>query len=179
VSLPGESLLPDIPLVAVVAIARNGVIGRDNKLLWRLKDDLRRFRALTIGKPVIMGRKTFLSIGRPLPNRHNIVVTRDVNFHAEGVETTLSIDAGLSAARRAAKAMDANEIIIGGGGEIYAALLGQCALAHVTLVDCAPEGDAAFPWPLTSDWRETARENHSSDADNEFDYSFLRFEQRK
>ncbi len=164
-----------LPLAAVVAVSRNGVIGRDNQLLWRLKDDLRRFRALTMGKPLIMGRKTFLSIGKALPGRHNIVVTRDASFSAEGVETTPSIEHALSAARSAAGKMGATEIIIGGGGEIYAALLDRCETAHVTLVETDVKGDAHFPWPMPPGWRETARESRPADAANEFSYAFIDF----
>ncbi len=121
-----------------------------------------------------MGRKTYLSIGKPLPGRRNIIVTRDASFRAEGVETTLSIAAALSAARGAAEELNASEIIIGGGGEIYAELLPACTTAHVTLVDCAPEGDARFPWPLPAQWVETSRENHEADARNEHAFSFIR-----
>jgi dihydrofolate reductase len=162
-----------LPLVAIVAVARNGVIGRDNRLLWRLKNDLRRFRALTIGKPIIMGRKTFLSIGKPLPGRHNIVVTRDPDFHVEGVTTVHSIDAALDNAYQAAETMKAAEIIIGGGGELYTALLSRCTKAHVTLVETDVEGDAFFPWPMPEGWLKTGSETHKADPENEFDYSFL------
>jgi dihydrofolate reductase len=168
-----------VPLTAVVAVSRGGVIGRDNRLLWRLKADLRRFRALTIGKPIIMGRKTYLSIGKPLPGRHNIVVTRDAGFAAEGVETARSIDAALLAAQAAAQAMQASEIIVGGGGDIYAALLDQCARAHVTLVETDVEGDARFPWPMPPGWHETARQMHAADHDNEFACQFIEFERGK
>jgi dihydrofolate reductase len=171
--------LKDIPLVAVVAVARNGVIGRDNRLLWRLKSDLRRFRALTTGKPIIMGRKTFLSIGRPLPNRRNIIVTRDPAFQADGIETAPSIEAALDLGKAAARAMQADEIIIGGGGDIYRALIDRCAKAYVTLVDTEVEGDAHFRWPLGDGWIETRRETHRPDADNEFGYSFIDYKRAR
>jgi dihydrofolate reductase len=164
-----------VPLVAVVAVARNGIIGGENRLLWRLRNDLRRFKALTIGKPLIMGRKTFLSIGKPLPGRHNIIVTRDPDFTADGVEIVHSLAEALSAGQRAAKTSGADEVIIGGGSEIYRALLPACSRAHVTLVDCAPEGDAVFPWPMPFPWRETARETHEADAENEHKYAFITF----
>jgi dihydrofolate reductase len=168
-----------IPLVAVVAVARNGVIGRDNRLLWRLKSDLRRFRSLTLGKPLIMGRKTFLSIGKALPGRHCIVVTRDSAFSAADIEAVNSLDAALEAGSRAARGLGASEIMIGGGGEIYAELLPQCAKAHVTLVETECDGDATFPWPMPKGWQEMKREAHPADHDNEFAYSFVDFVRRE
>jgi dihydrofolate reductase len=164
-----------VPLVAVVAVAKNGVIGGENRLLWRLRSDLRRFKALTLGKPIVMGRKTFLSIGKPLPGRHNIIVTRDPDFTAEGIECTHTLDEALIAGQRAAKASGATEVIIGGGSEIYRALLPLCARAHVTLVDCTPEGDAHFDWPMPAPWRETAREEHERDEENEFASTFITY----
>jgi dihydrofolate reductase len=165
-----------LPLTAIVAVSRNGVIGRDNTLVWRLKSDLRRFRALTMGKPIIMGRKTYLSIGRPLPGRHMIVISRDPGFGAEGIEAVTSVDAALAAGDRAAKAMNASDIVIGGGGEIYDLLLPRCGRAHVTLVETEAKGDAFFPWPMPVGWRETRRESHQADVDNEFAFSFIDFE---
>src|SRR5262245_19310100 len=107
-----------------VAVAENGVIGRDNGLPWRLSSDLRRFKAATMGKPVVMGRKTWESIGKPLPGRANIVVTRDRSFQPDGVETTASFDAALALARARAHEMAADQICIIGGGEIYRQAIG-------------------------------------------------------
>src|SRR5689334_590067 len=108
------------PLAIVVALADNGVIGRDNKLIWRLKTDLRRFRELTLGKPMIMGRKTFASIGRPLPGRETVVLTRDRDFAAEAVHVAHGWDEAVAQANRLADTMNAAEITVVGGAEVYA-----------------------------------------------------------
>jgi dihydrofolate reductase len=129
----------------VVAVARNGVIGRDNGLPWRLSTDLKRFRAITMGKPVIMGRKTFQSIGKPLPGRPNIVITRDPAFAAEGVTVARSLADGIDAAREQARSCGAAEICVIGGGEIYRQVLARADRLYVTEVDAAPEGDTTFP----------------------------------
>lgn len=132
-------------LAVVVAVARNGVIGADNRLLWRLKTDLRHFRDITWGKPLIMGRKTFQSIGRPLPGRRTIVMTRDPEFAVEGVDKAGSFDEALAIGRRLAGEMGAADVIVAGGGEIYALALAVADRLHVTRVDAAPQGDAFFP----------------------------------
>src|SRR5215218_2119218 len=108
-----------IPLIIVVAAADNGVIGRDNKLLWRLRSDLRRFRELTWGKPMIMGRKTFQSIGKPLPGRETIVLTRDARFAAEGVHVVGNWDEAVRKGRALAPGMGADAVAVAGGAEIY------------------------------------------------------------
>ncbi len=151
---PAPDLSPAIVLVA--ALARNRVIGVDGDLPWRLPDDLKRFKAITLGKPMIMGRKTFESIGRALPGRRTIVVTRDPAWTAEGVETAGSLDEALSVAASGAT----DEIVIAGGGEIYAQALPRADRLRLTLVDLAPEGDARFPEVDPAEWREIAREPH-------------------
>lgn len=146
-------------LVLVAAVARNGAIGGDNALPWRLPTDLKHFKAVTLGKPLIMGRKTFESIGRPLPGRETIVVTRDSAFRApEGVHVAASPQAALELARARAQAMGANEIILAGGAQIYAALLDKVDRLRITHVDLAPAGDAFFPAIDWTQWRETASE---------------------
>ena len=131
----------------IVAAAENGVIGRQGELPWRLSDDLRRFKAITMDKPIVMGRKTWESIGRPLPGRHNIVITRQPGYAAEGCDVVSSVDAAVAASG------DADEIMI----------------ADV-------EGDASFALPDAVDWRLVSDERHAADDRNEFDYSFRRYD---
>lgn len=132
-------------VVIVVAIAANGVIGREGDLPWRLSTDLKRFKALTIGKPVVMGRKTWASLGRPLPGRPNIVVSRNPDFAAEGAEVAPSLEAALNRARAHAATLGADEICIIGGGEIYRQSIGIADVLHVTEVQAEVEGDTRFP----------------------------------
>ena len=132
-------------IVLVVAVASNGVIGRDCDLPWRLPSDLKRFKQLTLGKPVVMGRKTWESIGRPLPGRPNIVITRDAAFFAPGAEVVSSLDAALVSARREADALGVDEVCIIGGGQIYAQVFDQADILHVTHVEAEVEGDTRFP----------------------------------
>ncbi|AZO67600.1 MULTISPECIES: dihydrofolate reductase [unclassified Mesorhizobium] len=137
-----------------VAIAENGVIGRDGGLPWRLSSDLKRFKADTMGKPIIMGRKTYEGIGRPLPGRLNVVVTRDKTWRAEGVEVVHSLDDAIGLAKVRGRCMaGADEICIIGGGEIYAQALPLADRLHVTHILAAVDGDAHFP-PIDPDsWR--------------------------
>ncbi|PTE09029.1 dihydrofolate reductase [Mesorhizobium helmanticense] len=129
-----------------VAIAENGVIGRDGGLPWRLSSDLKRFKADTMGKPIIMGRKTYEGIGRPLPGRLNIVVTRDTGWRAEGVEIAHSLDDAIRLANVRGRCMaGVDEICVIGGGEIYAQALPLADRLHVTHVLAAVDGDAHFP----------------------------------
>ncbi|KMO38010.1 diacylglycerol kinase [Methylobacterium tarhaniae] len=155
------------PLVTlIVAVARNGVIGRDNALAWRLRSDLRRFRALTMGKPVVMGRKTWDSIGRPLPGRRVIVLTRDPAWTAPGTERA----AGWDDAMRLAGA--AEEVMVAGGAEIYALALPRADRIQLTEVDAAPEGDARFP-AIPPDFRAVAAESHPTGPDDEYAFRFV------
>jgi len=141
------------PLIIVVAVARNGVIGRDNRLLWRLKTDLRRYRDLTWGKPMIMGRRTFESIGRPLPRRTNIVVSRTPGWSADGVIAVSSVDEALDAAEEC----DGDAMVIG-GAQIYAATLPLADVQVLTEVHLEPVGDVHYPEFDRSEWVETRRE---------------------
>ncbi|MGO9674778.1 MAG: dihydrofolate reductase [Methylocella sp.] len=147
------------PLAIVAAIGRNGVIGADERLPWRLPSDLKRFRALTLGKPLLMGRKTFQSIGRALPGRETIVVTRERGFAALPgvVHVAYDLDAALALARARAEAMGAAEIILAGGGDLYAALLPRVDRMYLTLVDLSPPGDVRFPPFDAAQWIEAAR----------------------
>jgi dihydrofolate reductase len=142
-----------MPVVSLVAaLARNRVIGAGNRLPWHLPEDLRRFKRLTMGAPVIMGRKTHESIGKPLPGRRNIVVTRQPGARWEGCEVAGSLEAALAAAG------DAPEVFVIGGAELYAAALPRADRLHLTLIDAEYEGDALFPEFDPAGWRETARE---------------------
>ena len=169
----GRSMSP--PLAIVVAVARNGVIGGDNRLLWKLRSDMLHFRAITMGKPMIMGRRTWDSIGRPLPGRESIVVTRDQSFAAAGAHVVHDIEAALHLAQERAKAMNAAEIVLAGGGDLYRQLIDRCDLLHVTEVDLAPDGDATFPPIDPAQWREVSREAHQAGQGDEADYSFVTY----
>jgi len=159
---------PRITLVA--AVAENGVIGRDNGLIWRLRSDLRRFKALTLGKPVVMGRKTYDSIGRPLPGRRILVLTRDPAFAAPGVETVGSWDEAVAAAG------EGGELMVAGGGEIYRLALPQADRIHLTEVALAPDGDTVFPPFDRAAFRETLREAHPAGEHDACAFSFVDLE---
>lgn len=167
-----------LPLVLVAAIADNGVIGSDNRLIWRLKTDLKRFRQLTTGCPVVMGRKTFLSIGKPLPGRQTIVLTRDRGFAAEGVHVAHGLDEALLLAQRLGAEMGAHAVIIGGGTEIYAQMLALADRLELTRVHAAPAGDATFPAWDENAFAEVARADHPADSDNEYPFSFVSYRRR-
>ena len=137
--------MTEAKIVLVVAVAKNGVIGRDGDLPWRLPSDLKRFKQLTLGKPVLMGRKTWDSIGKPLPGRPNIVVTRDAAFAAPGAEVVSSLDAGLIVARREAQSLGVDEVCIIGGGQIYEQVFDKADILHVTHVEADVDGDTRFP----------------------------------
>lgn len=141
-------------LSLIAAVAANGVIGKEGEMPWRLSTDLKRFRRLTTGKPVIMGRKTFTSIGKPLPERTNIVVTRDPGFTAEGVEVVASPEEAVAAAA----ATGADEVMVIGGGEIYALFLPRADRLHITHVEASPKGDAHFPEIDPTVWRVVSEE---------------------
>lgn len=167
-----------LPLIIVVAVAQNGVIGRDNRLLWRLKTDLRRFRDLTWGKPMIMGRKTFQSIGKPLPGRETIVLTRDPGFSAEGIHVARSWDEAVALGSSLAKDLGADAVAVVGGAEIYALALPHAQKIYLTEVATAPEGDAVFPDYDRSRFREVSRSAHPSSADDEHPFTFIDLERR-
>lgn len=142
------------PIIAViVAVAENGVIGADGKMPWHLPSELKYFRARTIGKPIIMGRKTFQAIGKPLPGRDNIIVTRDRSFRADGATVAGSLDDALAIARQLAASTGAREIMIAGGGEIYRQALPLAARLYLSRVKANPAGDAFFPLPTEAEWR--------------------------
>lgn len=148
-----------IDLVLVVARARNGVIGNAGALPWHIPADLKHFKALTVGKPIIMGRKTFESIGRPLPGRHNIVLTRDSGWRADGVTTAANLAEAVAAAGLDPRAR-ADTIMVIGGAQIYAEALPAATRIEVTEVDAAPDGDTFMPAFDMTRWREVARTSH-------------------
>jgi dihydrofolate reductase len=143
-------------LALVVAVAENGVIGRAGGLPWRLSTDLKRFKSITMGKPVIMGRKTWESIGKPLPGRLNLVVTRDPDYRAEGARTTSSLDEALAVAQRET---EAEEVCIIGGGEIFGEAMERADRLHVTYVQAEVEGDAYFPPIDEAAWEAVSSED--------------------
>ena len=129
----------------IVAVSKNGVIGLDNKLPWNLPDDLQYFKSVTMGKPLVMGRKTYDSIGRPLPGRTNIVITRDASWCAPGVEVATSLDDALSLARKACTDSGVDEVMVIGGEQIYRMTIAVADRLYVTEVDTEIAGDAFFP----------------------------------
>jgi dihydrofolate reductase len=140
----------------IAAVAGNGVIGADNAMPWRLSTDLQRFKRLTLGKPVVMGRRTFESLGKPLAGRLNIVITRQPDFAPEGVSVAASLDTGLALADR--EAGPSGEVMVIGGGQLYAEAIGRADRLYITHVDAAPEGDTHFPSIDPAVWRAASRE---------------------
>lgn len=154
----------------IVAMAKNRVIGVDNTLPWRLSADLQHFKATTLGKPIIMGRLTWESIGRPLPGRRNIVLSRSDIELPDDVECFSSLEAALESSS------DAPEIMVMGGANIYQQSIALARRIYITEVDCVVDGDAFFPELDTSEWREVSREVHQADEKNEHDYCFVTLE---
>ena len=167
-----------VPLVLVAAVARNGVIGADNRLLWRLSSDLKRFKARTMGKPLVMGRKTFQSIGRPLPGRDMIVLTRDSSFSPAGALVAHDLEAALTLAALRAAAMKADAVVIAGGGELYAQTLPRASRLAITEVALEPQGDVRFPPIDPAEWREVRREPGERGPRDEADFAFVDYERR-
>ena len=158
---------------AIAAMARNRVIGQGNGLPWRLPGDLKFFKAMTLGKPVVMGRKTFQSIGKPLRDRPNIVVTRDSGFAAEGVHVVRDIDTALDLAATLARETGAEEVMVIGGAEIYAQALPRIDRLYLTEIDAEIAGDAYFPEIEPRAWREAARTNPVLDEASGLSYCFI------
>ena len=157
----------------VVAVARNGVIGRDNQLPWRLPDDLKYFKQVTMGRPVIMGRRTWQSIGKALPGRKNIVVTRDRDFQAPGCEVVHSLPEAWEAAN------GAEEACVIGGTTLFEETLPSADVIHLTEVEADVEGDTWFPPLDRSEWRETEVARHPADARNAYPFRIVRLERRR
>jgi dihydrofolate reductase len=165
----------DIAIVLVAAVADNDIIGRSGDLPWRLKSDMRHFRALTVGKPVVMGRKTFLSIGTPLKQRTNIVVSRDPNFTIAGAVVTSSLEAALAVARADALRRNGDAIMVIGGADIYAQALARADRLEITRVHAQPAGDAKFPPISSATWKEVFRAEHGAGQHDDASFTFLTY----
>ncbi len=161
------------PIISLIAaVANNRVIGINNQMPWHLPADLRHFKALTVGKPIIMGRKTWESLPGLLPDRPHIVVTRRPDYRAKGCRVVHSIEAALAAAG------DVPEVMIVGGAALYSAMLPQADRIYLTQVETTVAGDAFFPDHDPAQWRITAQEEHAADEKNPFPYQFLTLERR-
>ena len=136
----------------IVAVAENGVIGDNQTIPWRIPSDQQFFKRMTLGKPIVMGRKQFETVGKPLPGRTNIIVTRRQKYHPDGTLVFATIEAALAEAQNIAAASGVDEIMIIGGGEIYAQLMGRADRLYITHVDLHPEGDVRFPTITADDW---------------------------
>jgi len=165
-----------IRLAVIVAAAENGVIGRNNALPWHLPEDLRYFKQRTLGKPIVMGRKTYESIGRPLPGRTNIVITRNPGFAAEGIKVVPSLDEALQLADDIAQIDGVDELVVIGGAEIYREAMPRADRLYLTEVHAVIQGDAVLPEVDWARWREVGRERHAAEAPNPYDYSFVVYE---
>jgi dihydrofolate reductase len=159
----------------IVAVAKNNAIGKDNQMIWRLSSDLKRFKRLTTGHHILMGRKTFESLGRPLPNRTNIVVTRNKDYRPEGALIFNSVPEALQHCRDAGE----DELFVIGGGEIYRSLIPAADKMYLTRVMTAPEGDTYFPEFDEGAWMVTLEEAHLADQKNDHNFIFIDMERRE
>jgi len=160
-------------LSLIVATAENNVIGKANTMPWHLPADLAYFKKTTLGKPIIMGRKTFESIGRPLPNRQNIVVTRDVSYQAEGIDIVDSIEKALSLVS------EAEEVMVIGGGTVYQSCLAQADRLYITHIHAKIEGDTYFPdYDRENDWKKVCCESYQADERNAYNMDFCVYQRQ-
>lgn len=166
-------------LSMIVAQAQNRVIGRQNKLPWYLPGDLKYFKQVTMGKSVIMGRKTYESIGKPLPGRLNVVITRDTSYQLEGAKVVHSLAEAVDLSESQAFIDGADEAMVIGGEQIYAQALPLVERLYVTQVHADVEGDAFFPELLLSDWAELGRDDFQAEGPNPYDYSFVVYQRAK
>ena len=166
-------------IVLIVAVADNGVIGAGGAIPWRLKTDQQRFRTMTMGKPVVMGRKTFISLRRPLTGRTNIVITHDVNFRAAGAVVTTSFADARAVALGDALRRFVTEIAVIGGAEIYAQWMGIADRLEITEVHIRPEGDTYFAAIDPVDWKEVTRVRNSASSEDSVDFSYVTYHRRK
>jgi dihydrofolate reductase len=165
-------------IVLIAAVAENGVIGHDNAIPWRLKSDQQRLKAMTLGKPVVMGRKTFASLRRPLPGRTNIVITRDPDFKAAGAVVTTSLKSARAIALGDALRRSACEIAVIGGAEIYAQWMSVADRLEITEVHAEPEGDTRLPPINPKDWEEVARLRNRASSDDSVDFSYVTYRRK-
>jgi dihydrofolate reductase len=163
-------------VIIVAAVAENGTIGRDNALPWRLKSDMAHFRALTIGKPVVLGRKTFASIGKPFAGRTTIVISRDQNFSAPGIVVAPNLESALATARGDALRRNASAIIVAGGADIYAQALPLATRLVITEVRKRVDGDARFPAIDSKLWREITRSEQKAGLEDEAELAFVTYQ---
>ncbi len=159
--------MPKISII--VAMAKNRVIGKDNDMPWHLPADLQHFRKMTSGKPIIMGRKTYESIGRPLPKRHNIIVSRNGDYRVDGCDVVGSLDEAVKIAG------DVDELFIIGGGFLYSQTIDQADRLYLTFIDLEVDGDTLFPEYEHLNLTKTASEHHQKDEKNPYDYEFTEF----
>jgi len=165
-----------LDIIIIAAVAENGVIGRGNALPWRLKSDMAHFRSVTMGKPVVLGRKTFQSIGKPLAGRTTIVISRDENFSASGIVVAPNFAAALETARGDALRRNAGAIIVAGGADIYVQALPLATRLAITEVHKPVDGDARFPAIDSKLWRETARSAQKPGPQDEADFAFVTYQ---
>jgi len=165
-------------LSIIVAAANNRAIGKNNQLLWHLPEDLKYFKRITMGKPIIMGRKTFESIGRPLPGRLNIVMTRQTDWQHAGVTVVNSVDEAMQIADAQAYIDGVEEVMVIGGAELYEAALPAASRVYLTRVDTIIEGDAFFPQLDEQQWHEVSRESFAASGANPYDYAFCVLERQ-
>jgi dihydrofolate reductase len=170
----------DLPIVAlVVAMGENGAIGKDGALPWRLHSDMRYFRKVTMGKPIVMGRRTFESLPRVLDGRLNIVLSRDRVFEARGAVVAHDLEGALNVARHETERSDAGEIMVIGGEEVFRESLPQAGRIYLTEVEAAPEADAWFPDFDRSEWREVSREAHPAGPKDDYAFSFVVLDRKR
>lgn len=169
-----------MPVIALIAaMANNRVIGRDNQLPWHIAEDLRFFKRMTLGKPLIMGRNTFESLGRPLPGRPHIVISRNPDYQPAGVERAATLEAAIARATELALASSADEIMVIGGAQVYAAALPYARRIYLTLVDAEVAGDTHFPAIDSALWREVSRTAAQARQAHEPDYCFAVLERNE
>jgi dihydrofolate reductase len=165
-------------IVLVAAVADNGVIGADNAIPWRLRNDMQRFKAMTMNRPVVMGRKTFVSLKRPLPGRTNIVITRDPGFRSPGAVATTSFATARAIAHADALRRGVDDIAVIGGADIYAQFIAMADRLEITEVHAAPNGDTRFPAIDSELWEEVARVKHQAGPDDVAAFSYVTYRRR-